>query len=195
MVLMSAVTFHSSCHPIRTRPPDPASRAMTSRHPAPACSAALEPNPSSSLEGDAHHCYDGRMGVGKSGGGAPPSGMGSDEADRSLGTQLVTAHHNQGIPTVYTPAEAALILRVTKSWLERQAAARKIPFTMLGHSYRFTPAHLTAIVRMHEQLPAAPDSRGDSQTRSRHLSAERRMEGQAPAPLRPRPRNGPRRAA
>jgi excisionase family DNA binding protein len=135
------------------------------------------------------------MVVSKPSSGAPPSGMGSDEADRSRGTQLTTTHHNQGIPTIYTAEEAALILRVTKSWLERQAAARRIPFTMLGRSYRFTPGHLTAIVRMHEQAPAVPDSSGDSRTRSRHLSAGRRVGGQAPAPLRPRPRNGPRRAA
>jgi hypothetical protein len=30
--------------------------------------------------------------------------------------------------------------------LERQAAARKIPFTMLGGAYRFTADHLAAIV-------------------------------------------------
>jgi excisionase family DNA binding protein len=125
----------------------------------------------------------------------PPSGMGSDEADPSRGTQLTTTHDNQGTPTVYTAEEAAQILRVTKSWLERQAAARKVPFTMLGGSYRFTPAHLTAIIRMHEQAPAAPDSSGDSRTRSRRLSAGRQMVGQAVAPLRPRPRNSPRRAA
>ena len=96
---------------------------------------------------------------------------------------------------MYTAEEAALILRVKKSWLERQAAARKIPFTMLGRNYRFTPAHLAAIVRMHEQVPAASDSNGDMGTRSRHLSAGQRAVSQVPAPLRPRPRNGPRRAA
>ena len=47
---------------------------------------------------------------------------------------------------VYTIDEAAVILRVKPSWLERQAAARKIPFTMLGGSYRFTADHLAAIV-------------------------------------------------
>ena len=67
---------------------------------------------------------------------------------------MTTTHHNQAIPTLYTAEEAAEILRVKKSWLERQAAARKIPFTMLGRSYRFTSAHLSAIVRMHEQAPA-----------------------------------------
>lgn len=127
--------------------------------------------------------------------GLPPSDMDADEADRSRGTQLNTTHHIQGIPTVYTAEEAALILRVKKSWLERQAAARKIPFTMLGRSYRFTPTHLASIVRMHERAPAASDWNGDMDTRSKHLSAGQRVVNQAPAPLRPRPRNGPRRAA
>ena len=127
--------------------------------------------------------------------GAPPSDMGADEADRSRGTQLATTHHSQGIPTVYTTEEAALILRVKKSWLERQAAARKVPFTMLGRSYRFTPTHLAAIVRMHEQAPAASDANGDRGSRSRHLGAGRPTAGQALTPLRPRPRSGPRRAA
>jgi excisionase family DNA binding protein len=135
------------------------------------------------------------MVVSKSSGGMPLSATGADQADRSRATQLTTTHHSQGIPAVYTAEEAALILRVKKSWLERQAAARKIPFTMLGRSYRFTPAHLAAIVRMHEQAPAASDSNGDMDTRSRHLRAGRQMVDQAPAPLRPRPRNGRRRAA
>jgi excisionase family DNA binding protein len=55
---------------------------------------------------------------------------------------------------IYTVAEAAAILRVKKSWLERQAAARKIPFTMLGGAYRFTAEHLAAIVRINEKSPA-----------------------------------------
>ena len=54
---------------------------------------------------------------------------------------------------VHTLDEAAVILRVKPSWLERQAAARKIPFTMLGGSYRFTAEHLAAIVRQYEQRP------------------------------------------
>ena len=66
----------------------------------------------------------------------------------------MTMQPNQGALTLYTTEEAAQILRVKKSWLERQAAARKIPFTMLGRSCRFTSAHLAAIVRMHEEAPA-----------------------------------------
>ncbi len=58
---------------------------------------------------------------------------------------------------VHTLDEAAIILRVKPSWLERQAAARRIPFTMLGGSYRFTADHLMAIIRQFEQHPTAPN--------------------------------------
>ena len=108
---------------------------------------------------------------------------------------MTTAGNSQGALTLYTAEEAAEILRVKKSWLERQAAARKIPFTMLGRSYRFTSAHLSAIVRMHEQAPAPSEWTGDSDTRSRRLSAEPRVTDSGSPPLRSRPRNGPRRAA
>ena len=56
-------------------------------------------------------------------------------------------------PNVYTVPEAARLLRVRESWLEREAAARRIPFTMLAGSYRFTSDHLIQIVRMHEIKP------------------------------------------
>ena len=108
--------------------------------------------------------------------------------------RLTTAGNSQGALILYTTKEAAEILRVKKSWLERQAAARKIPFTMLGGGYRFTSAHLSAIARMHEQAPA-PSGWKESDTRSRRLSAESRVTDRASPPLRPRPRNGPRRAA
>ena len=109
--------------------------------------------------------------------------------------RLTTAGNSQGALILYTTEEAAEILRVKKSWLERQAAARKIPFTMLGRSYRFTSAHLSAIVRMHEQPPSPPEWTGDSDTRPRRLSAGPRLTDRGSPPLRPRPRNGPRRAA
>ena len=59
----------------------------------------------------------------------------------------------EATPAVHTLDEAADILRVRKSWLERQAASRAIPFTMLGGAYRFTSGHLAEIVRMHEKIP------------------------------------------
>ncbi len=89
---------------------------------------------------------------------------------------------------VHTLDEAAAILRVKPSWLERQAAARKIPFTMLGGSYRFTADHLTAIVRQYEQRPVTA-IHDDSE----HPAAQRAMPGRLlgnskMTPLRPRPR-------
>jgi excisionase family DNA binding protein len=94
---------------------------------------------------------------------------------------------------VHTLDEAAAILRVKQSWLERQAAARKIPFTMLGGAYHFTATHLVAIVQIHESAPVAITRGCDSSARP---SRPRRASGpQTPTPLRPRPRSGPRRAA
>ncbi len=102
-------------------------------------------------------------------------------------------HARQGTPTLHTADEAAAILRVKRSWLERQAAARKIPFTVLGGSYRFTTAHLAEIVRLYEQLPSQPveaPSRS-SATRGRRPTAAARVAPRQPTLLRPRPRHGP----
>ena len=73
---------------------------------------------------------------------------------------------NYYAPELYTAAEAAEILRVKQSWLKRQAAARKIPFTMLGGAYRFTDGHLAAIVQMHEKMPSPSGKSRDSRSRS-----------------------------
>ena len=87
------------------------------------------------------------------------------------------------------------ILRVKESWLERQAAARKIPFTMPGGASRFTPAHLATIVRIHEKGPTAePEARG-RETSTGRPRARQHPEPQTVTPLRARPRTGPRRAA
>ncbi|WP_158510512.1 helix-turn-helix domain-containing protein [Actinoplanes friuliensis] len=59
------------------------------------------------------------------------------------------------IPQIFTLEEAAEILRVKKSWLEKKAAARRIPFSMLGGSYRFSPEHLWQIFREFEQVPGS----------------------------------------
>jgi excisionase family DNA binding protein len=58
------------------------------------------------------------------------------------------------IPEVFTVEEAAVILRVKKSWLEKKAAARRIPFSMLGGSYHFSPNHLWQILNEFEEKPA-----------------------------------------
>jgi hypothetical protein len=93
---------------------------------------------------------------------------------------------------LYTADEAAVLLRVKPRWLKRQAATRKVPFTMLAGSYRFSARHLEEIMRMHENAP----ERGESHTLP-HRRARRQRTTDASddgtAPLRPRP--GPRRMA
>ncbi|WP_369077236.1 helix-turn-helix domain-containing protein [Paractinoplanes aksuensis] len=91
-------------------------------------------------------------------------------------------------PEIYTAAEAAEILRVKRTWLERKAAARRIPFTMLGGSYRFTPEHLQEIVRKFEEFPTVvADSPGRTDTASRR-PRRKPAEPSDPSvvPLRPR---------
>lgn len=124
----------------------------------------------------------------------PPVPMSGQEL---LSTDPLPRHARQrssdATPQVHTLDEAAAILRVKKSWLERQAAARKIPFTMLGGSYHFTAAHLAAIVRIHEQMPAPSTAPSQPTTQQRR---GRRQIGALPVkPLGPRPRTGPRSAA
>jgi excisionase family DNA binding protein len=90
---------------------------------------------------------------------------------------------------VHTLDEAAVILRVKPSWLERQAAARRIPFTMLGGSYHFTADHLLAIIRQFERRPTAAEIAEDSEHPiARRSAAGRLLTDIKTATLRPRPR-------
>jgi excisionase family DNA binding protein len=91
---------------------------------------------------------------------------------------------------LHTAEEAANLLRVRRSWLERQAAARRVPFTMLGGSYRFTDEHLAAIVSLHER---APSEQQNSRTTRRQASPQRRPKKENSTKLRARPRPAPRR--
>jgi excisionase family DNA binding protein len=90
-------------------------------------------------------------------------------------------------PALYTAAEAAEILRVKQSWLERQAAARKIPFTMLGGAYRFTADHLALIVQTCEMAPSPSGGARDGRSRSQRSRKPAQAAGTGVAPLRPRP--------
>jgi excisionase family DNA binding protein len=87
---------------------------------------------------------------------------------------------------IHTLDEAAAILRVKPTWLERQAAARKIPFTMLGGSYRFTADHLAAIVALHEYRPAPPNA-FTAEFRRRQPRVAPRHDDMPASVLRPRP--------
>lgn len=47
---------------------------------------------------------------------------------------------------VFTPAEAAALLKVGESWLRRKAAERLVPCTFVGKHLRFTTADVAAII-------------------------------------------------
>jgi excisionase family DNA binding protein len=98
-----------------------------------------------------------------------------------------------GHPVMHTAEEAARLLKVKRSWLERQAAARKIPFSMLGGSYRFTDRHLAEIVRMNEVAPQPTARKPPRSARAAHNAPLDAEPMGTVAPLRPRPRHGPRR--
>ena len=59
---------------------------------------------------------------------------------------------------IFTTAEAAAILKVKESWLEKRAAARQIPFTMLGGGYRFSSQHIQQIICAFEVSPPPVDA-------------------------------------
>lgn len=58
-------------------------------------------------------------------------------------------------PQLYTPAEAAKLLKVPESWLRKKAAARLIPCTFLGKHLRFSDDDLKTIVQAGAKVPAA----------------------------------------
>ena len=65
-------------------------------------------------------------------------------------------------PQLYTPAEAAEVLKVPESWLRKKAAARMIPCTFLGKHLRFSDEDISKIVRAgaKEPLSLTPRTRG-----------------------------------
>jgi hypothetical protein len=52
----------------------------------------------------------------------------------------------EATPRLYTPKDAAALLRVRESWLRREAAARTIAVTFLGRHLRFSAANLASII-------------------------------------------------
>jgi excisionase family DNA binding protein len=65
------------------------------------------------------------------------------------------------VAQIYTPAEAARILKVPESWLRKKAAARVIPCTFLGKHLRFSDDDITKIVHSGARQPVtAPRIQG-----------------------------------
>jgi hypothetical protein len=74
---------------------------------------------------------------------------------------------------VYTPGEAAELLKVRESWLRRKAAARLVACTSIGKHLRFTSADIAAIIaaganpatgRKPRRRSPTPRQRGDLPT-------------------------------
>lgn len=63
---------------------------------------------------------------------------------------------------LYTPSEAAEMLKVRESWLRKKATARVIPCTFLGKHLRFSDEDINAIITAGQRRPAAsrPSRRG-----------------------------------
>jgi hypothetical protein len=64
------------------------------------------------------------------------------------------SRHTDAI-TTYRPAEAAKILHCSQWWLKEQARKRRVPFSWIGGSYRFTSEHIAEIVHIFEVRPDA----------------------------------------
>jgi hypothetical protein len=91
--------------------------------------------------------------------GSPPPSPGREAPARRTGTPA--ASRAAGLadprrPGVHTADEAALLLKCTPNWLKEHARLRRIPFTMVGGSYRWTDAHLQEIIRIGEHQPEPP---------------------------------------
>lgn len=54
---------------------------------------------------------------------------------------------------LYSAAEVAERLQCSPWWVKEQARKRRIPFSWIGGSYRFTPEHLAEIIRVFEVKP------------------------------------------
>jgi hypothetical protein len=58
-------------------------------------------------------------------------------------------------PRLYRPHEVARVLHCSEWWVKEQARRRRIPFSWIGGSYRFTDDHLAEIIRLCEVRPTA----------------------------------------
>ena len=86
---------------------------------------------------------------------------------------------------LYRPAEVAELLGCSEWWVKEQARKRRIPYSRIGGSYRFTAEHVTEIVRLHEVQPAhtAPTGKPARRTPQLHVADA----GQPTTGLRARP--------
>lgn len=68
-------------------------------------------------------------------------------------------------PVLHRASDVARILGCSEWWVKEQARNRRIPYSFIGGSYRFTDEHVAAIIRTFEVLPAE-DVAAPAQARS-----------------------------
>lgn len=54
---------------------------------------------------------------------------------------------------LYRPADVAKMLQCSEWWIKEQARNRRIPYSWIGGSYRFTEEHIEEMIRLFEQRP------------------------------------------
>lgn len=91
-------------------------------------------------------------------GGMPRQGSGTERQDVERYRESVPRqgkrHYRAGCDErgrpgleVFTPAEAAALLKVPESWLRKRASARQVPCTFIGKHLRFSSSDLEQIIR------------------------------------------------
>ena len=73
-----------------------------------------------------------------------------------------------GTPRLFTLAQTAAQLQVSKEWLRKRVQSKQVPHIRMGRGIRFTSAQIDLIIAAGErcaQLPAKPRSRGSARTR------------------------------
>jgi len=66
------------------------------------------------------------------------------------------------VPRLYSPTEVAKVLGCSEWWVKEQARKRRIPFSWIGGSYRFTADHLNEIIQVFEVRPERDHSTATS---------------------------------
>ncbi|WP_223839161.1 helix-turn-helix domain-containing protein [Nocardiopsis deserti] len=103
-------------------------------------------------------------------GGMPRQGSGTERHSADRNRESVphqgkrhyrTGCDEHGRPEleIFTPAEAAALLKVPESWLRKRASARQVPCTFIGKHLRFSSSDLEQIIRDGHRDPVTGPSR------------------------------------
>jgi hypothetical protein len=95
-------------------------------------------------------------------------------------------------PRLYSPAEIAKALGCSEWWVKEQARRRRIPYSWIGGSYKFTAEQLAEIIHASEvrPQPTAPQSAAGERRPRRRLAAPALPTAQLRARPQPQRRGG-----